>query len=269
MDFFLEDDSARIQLAFPVDGMHPSRLFVTGVSVALLGHENEKGIFEVADYCFAGTQEEGGRQERKPSAEASVALVSGVAFGPEKADSFALLMEYLAGNIPVATEQASRISRLVLVGNTLSMPARIDEAAKKKYGVEHARYDFSSIALLDKRLAALSGSLPIDLMPGEHEPTTNTLPQSPIHRGILPLASKQETFQAVMNPYAFEVDGLRFLGTSGQNLDDVWRYSDIEDRLDIAEMMLRWRNIAPTAPDTLCTLNKVSIVHAFRVFPVL
>lgn len=253
MEYFLEDDSARIQLAFPAEGLTPSRLFVTGVSVAVLGHENEKGIFEVADYCFAGTQDEEGRQEAKPSVDSSVALVSGVSFGPEKADNFTLLMDYLAGNIPVATEQASKISRLILVGNTLSMPARIDEAAKKKYGVEHARYDFSSIGLLDKRLAALSSSIPIDLMPGEQEPTTSTMPQSPIHRGILPLASKQETFQAVMNPYAFEVDGLRFLGTSGQNLDDVWRYSDVEDRLDIAEMMLKWRNIAPTAPDTLCT----------------
>ena len=257
MDFFLEDDSARIELAFPeAASMQPSRLCVTGVSVALLGRENEKGAFEVTDYCLAGLDEET-EMARDPVStveDSCVALVSGVSFGPERARDLMLLMDYLAGNIPAATEQARKISRLVLAGNTLAMPTRIDEAAKKKYGVEHARYDFTSISLLDQHLAALSTSLPIDLMPGELEPTTSTLPQSPIHRGIMPMTAKQESFQAVMNPYAFEVDGVRFLGTSGQNLDDVYRYSDIEDRLEIAEMMLKWRNIAPTAPDTLCIM---------------
>lgn len=31
----------------------------------------------------------------------------------------------------------------------------------------------------------------------------------------------------------------------------VCRYSDMEERLDIMEALLRWRHLAPTAPDTL------------------
>lgn len=43
----------------------------------------------------------------------------------------------------------------------------------------------------------------------------------------------------------------RFLGTSGQNIDDLDKYSEAEDRLDFMERTLMWRHLAPTAPDTL------------------
>lgn len=43
----------------------------------------------------------------------------------------------------------------------------------------------------------------------------------------------------------------RFLGTSGQNIDDLDKYSEAEDRLDFMERTLIWRHLAPTAPDTL------------------
>lgn len=150
---------------------------------------------------------------------------------------------------------AKKVRRVVLVGNTVECPVRIDEVAKKKYGVEHARHDFSNIGTLDSKLAALSDSVPVDLMPGDQEPTNVTLPQGPLHKGLFKEASKQDGFQTVTNPYLFEMNGVQFLGTSGQNIDDIYRFSDMESRLDAAENSLWWRNIAPTAPDTLCTLD--------------
>ena len=44
---------------------------------------------------------------------------------------------------------------------------------------------------------------------------------------------------------------MAFLGTSGQNVDDVFLYSGQEDRLDILESLLAWGHLIPTAPDTL------------------
>ena len=55
----------------------------------------------------------------------------------------------------------------------------------------------------------------------------------------------------VTNPHDFEVDGVAFLGTSGQNIEDIDRYSTDEDRLEMLEHVLQWGHLAPTAPDTL------------------
>ncbi len=43
----------------------------------------------------------------------------------------------------------------------------------------------------------------------------------------------------------------RFVGTSGQNVDNIYRFSTMNDRLRILESTLHWRHMTPTAPDTL------------------
>ncbi|CAF4056721.1 unnamed protein product [Rotaria magnacalcarata] len=42
-----------------------------------------------------------------------------------------------------------------------------------------------------------------------------------------------------------------FLGTSGQNLDDIDLQSTIDNRVQILEDCLKWSAIAPTRPNTL------------------
>lgn len=44
---------------------------------------------------------------------------------------------------------------------------------------------------------------------------------------------------------------LRFLGTSGQNVDDLEKYSEAKDKIEFMERTLRWRHLAPTSPNTL------------------
>ncbi len=88
-------------------------------------------------------------------------------------------------------------------------------------------------------------------MPGEGDPTNLSLPQSPIHPSLFKESLVKPGFQTTTNPYLFRYNGINFLGISGQNVDDIYRFSYLENRLDIAESTLRWRNIAPTAPDTL------------------
>lgn len=53
------------------------------------------------------------------------------------------------------------------------------------------------------------------------------------------------------NPHEFEVDGISFLGTSGQNIDDIYKYSVEENRLTLLHKVLEWGHLVPTAPDTL------------------
>ena len=58
-------------------------------------------------------------------------------------------------------------------------------------------------------------------------------------------------FCRVTNPHEFEVDGISFLGTSGQNIDDIYKYSVEENRLMLLQRVLEWGHLVPTAPDTL------------------
>jgi len=51
----------------------------------------------------------------------------------------------------------------------------------------------------------------------------------------------------------------RFLGTSGQNIDDLFKYSDAKDKLEFMERTLRWRHLAPTAPNSLGNLFPAQI----------
>lgn len=256
MAYYLEDDSARIELAF--DDLIPSRLLLTGVSVAVLGAENEKGVFQVRDYCFAGLDAK--RESSfsmlstlapKPSGSSYVALVSGLNFSCHSIFQSDMLRDLLAGNHPILAGKFGRVSRLVLAGNSVRKPERTDEVAKKKYGVDHARYNFADFKAFDAYLAGMLCTLPVDLMPGEHDPVNASLPQNPIHRGLFKESTGTESLQLAMNPHAFDSDGVQFYGTAGQNIDDIFRFSEIGDRLDIAEGCLHWRNTAPTAPDTL------------------
>lgn len=43
----------------------------------------------------------------------------------------------------------------------------------------------------------------------------------------------------------------RLLVTSGQTIDDMYKYLETDERLSIAQHTLEWRHMAPTAPDTL------------------
>lgn len=43
----------------------------------------------------------------------------------------------------------------------------------------------------------------------------------------------------------------RFLGTSGQNIDDLFKYSEAKNKLEFVEKTLRWRHLVPTAPNTI------------------
>lgn len=56
---------------------------------------------------------------------------------------------------------------------------------------------------------AFQASVPVDVMPGEFDPTNYTLPQQPLHPCMFPLATAYSTLQLVTNPYQATIDGVR------------------------------------------------------------
>ena len=168
-------------------------------------------------------------------------------------------------------EEGSRISRLILAGNSLAAPVRGEDDKKivslsitacvtahlqKRYNASfkpiYSSHPTKSLQTLLTDL--LSSSLPITLSPGPGDPAGATLPQQPLPKVMLGGKSKMEGLESVTNPAWVEVEGRSFLLSGGQTLDDVYKYLPANGRLGMAKRTLEWRHIAPTAPDTLCEL---------------
>ncbi|MCJ1415017.1 hypothetical protein MMC32_001347 [Xylographa parallela] len=200
-----------------------------------------------------------------------IAIVSGLGIRGDEANSLTLdlLMEFLLGEACGTAEQedSSTISRLIIAGNSLSEASPLSSAdeisgkkSSKKYGYDASAYNPAPTAHLDNFLATLLPSIPVTLIPGDSDPANVSLPQQPIHPAMLPHsraysavpgASESGWFDSTTNPWEGDVDGWRFMGNGGQPLDDVFKYVEGNERLEMMENFLRWRCVAPTAPDTL------------------
>jgi len=97
--------------------------------------------------------------------------------------------------------------------------------------------------------------MPVDIMPGDDDPSSATIPQQPLHTALVQSARTYSTFQSVTNPYWSSIDNVTLLGASGQTIDDIYKYVASEDRLEMAKKTLEWGHMAPTAPDTLCKFS--------------
>ena len=286
---FLEDESGRLRM---VGAPLRTNMLVTGCIVAVMGTETANGDFEIIDLRIPDlapqsprwAQEEAtavkvnGTSKRKKEANSDrpsggkIALVSGLGITGDVADvlKIDMLTEYLTGEMGVEGDESdtSKISRLIIAGNSVVTGSVQDakdilggKKAKKTYGYDASAYNPAPTLHLDRFLAQLLPTIPVTLLPGESDPANVALPQQPIHPAMLPHARTYGTpmnteesgwFDSVSNPWEGDIDGWRFLGTGGQPVDDVFRYVHSNDRLDMMECLLRWRNSAPTAPDTLC-----------------
>ncbi|KAF3696014.1 DNA polymerase delta subunit 2 DNA polymerase delta subunit p50 [Channa argus] len=251
-ELILEDELQRIKLEGNID----RDKCVTGSVVAIYGAERNDGKFTVEDICIADLPPQTARP--KLSSDKFMLLASGLGLGSSHADSILglqLLTDMVTGQLGDQGEQsgAAKISRVLLAGNLLSQSTQDKDASTKaKYLTKKTQAgSVDAIRLLDELLLQLVISVHVDVMPGQYDPTNYTLPQQPLHHCMFPLSSVYPTLQLTSNPYQANIDGVRFLGTSGQNVCDIQRYSSMESHLEILEETLRLRHLAPTAPDTL------------------
>ena len=291
----LEDESGRLRLT---GAMLRENVFVTGVILAVLGTENANGEFEVLEMHLPNLPKQPARWERQDEEEEDndqnmktdrkegsgkkVALISGLDISGSETDQYSIemLSEFLLGEAFGQDEAkaAGSISRLVIAGNSVSDDLitgpqlngqeGTKKATSKKYGYDASAYNPIPTTHLDHFLAGLLPSMPITIMPGEFDPANTSLPQQKIHSAMFPHARAYSSpdedveagwFDSVSNPWEGDIEGWRFLGHSGQPIDDVLKYVnaggpdglDQEGRLEALEQCLKWRCIAPTAPDTL------------------
>ncbi|PWN36697.1 uncharacterized protein FA14DRAFT_118691 [Meira miltonrushii] len=275
-EFFVEDESGRVRLVG--DGLAPDgylrSALVTGVVVAILGTETRSGDFEVADAIFAGVpppNETNGNGTHKPAKTDFIGKTEGqnkqngitsrenesmMGFAEAELRSM-LLTDWLLGAVE-SDDKVEKVVGLVIAGNSIAPAPRNDD--EKSLGPRNnqsgppASKDAYPTSTFDDFLADLVSSMHVHLLPGSNDPTSIALPQQPLHFALLPKSSPSSGLHRETNPAWFGLAGKKFLGTSGQNIDDIFKYmleTDPESRLDAACNTLDWGHIAPTAPDTL------------------
>lgn len=207
----------------------------------------------VHDYCFADYRP----QINRPIFQEDVYLIfmSGLDLvHPENVMiSIEILTNFLCGQLgDLNNIKISNIVRLIIAGNSIRNEK---EKAKPSLSLTSKTpilpNTVEAIQCLDALLNKWCSIIDVDVMPGENDPTNHILPQQNLHRCMFQESRNYKSLHFVTNPYKFEINGLKIMGTSGQPITDIGRYCNIMDPVEIMENCLKWNHIAPTSPDTL------------------
>lgn len=261
----IEDESGRAIINNDV--FLSQNILVTGCVVAVLGMEVQAGIFEIMDIVYPTISP----QKPISSGSGKIALMSGLDIqGDADYDlKIELLKQYLGGEIGgnMDHEVSRGISEVIIAGNLVGI---VEEEEHKEedfistnnYGSKNtAKFNNESLKVMNRVINDLVATIPVTILPGNNDPAEICLPQQTLHPSLFG-TNKQyvggENFRLLTNPSWIEMkqNGLRMLGTSGQNIDDVMKYlrEDLKDEEILTKLMkatIKWQNICPTAPDTL------------------
>jgi DNA polymerase delta subunit 2 len=273
----IEDFSGRVHVT-KTEGVISPGLLITGVVVGAKGRLNERGLFIIEEIIYPQCDSYSLPQNVKPSQNTGIfsilsnnnnliAFISGLHFG--KVDYTGRLN--LARNLFLDIIQRrfvsdcnldrliKRITRLVIVGNSIYASEDVDLVEKGSFlkadlNSRVYRTLIQNFDEYDNYLNLLSNSIECDYMPGTDDISSSYFPANAVNKLMLPISSKNSSVNLVTNPYKFKVDDLLLLGSSGQNIDNIRRYSNIgPNSLDIMNKTIEWAHLCPSAPDTLRT----------------
>ncbi|KAK6462528.1 DNA polymerase delta small subunit [Scheffersomyces coipomensis] len=268
----IEDESGRAILHN--EEFLQKNILVSGCIVGVLGIEIQAGIFEIMDIAYPTFAPQPPLSLETGSGNNKIALISGLNIDYHVNDiKLDLLTDILTGELGSEKERdlIKSISKLIIAGDSIR-PLKIidngeDFVTTNNYGSKiQSRFDSKSVEKFDKFLSEILPSLPISIMPGNNDIAEICLPQQPLHKSTFhnnyQFLSDPNYLQNLTNPQWFEINGIKILGTAGQNVEDILRYinksSDVNNEevksdkiLSIMESQIKWQNFVPTAPDTL------------------
>ncbi|PVZ98682.1 hypothetical protein BB558_005319 [Smittium angustum] len=268
---WLEDETGRINVISDPKGKIP--VLITGMVVSVLGSSTKDGRFVVEDVEYAGMPVQSpvldvSKDRQKHGKSEYVAIVSGFGVTGDSGVSrnMQLLADFLGGLLggEEMRELSSKIGSLIVAGNSIDGRGVYGGKINEKMGKLGLRntndnvlgrevvVEKRSYVELDNYLSQIAGILPVILMPGDTDPVSQSLPQQTFPVDILlPKSGSLGSLIGTSNPTWLEIDKLRFLGTSGQNIRDMEKCVRDIPALDLCEATLKSRHLAPTGPDTL------------------
>jgi len=252
---YLVDESGRAQLLGAID----AKDFVSGTIIAVVGKGTDSGDFEVEEYMFPGFSPQKPFPQGKNKGK-YVLLTSGFNIGKDDVNPlhFKLLVEFITGNIGSHAEHELQrnIVRVIIAGNSLCIHTDMTKDVSLRFAKREQSQLTAAVRELDLNLLALCSACHLDLMPGEKDPASFSIPQQPLNKCLLPRTSQMSTLNFATNPHKFSLGDVEFLGHSGQPIENMRQYLT-ETNIGLAKNTLKWQHLAPTAPDTLsCAASK-------------
>lgn len=168
--------------------------------------------------------------------------------------SLELFQQWLYGNLEgigcTNDIEAANVVRVIVAGNSIRTNMEVRHRSSL-FRQPESTETLRAVKAVDDVISDWIRSVHIDLMPGEFDPSNFMLPQQPMHHCMFPKCAISKAFYGVTNPYEFQIEDRVILGTSGQNVDNIAKYSKITDPLKILRLLVEWSHLAPTSPDTL------------------
>lgn len=284
----VEDTSGRVKIDKISSKINVNE-FVSGIPIALKGKLNDKGVFVVNDYLnykpndnLTNNKNIDTPMDIEPNNikqnQNLILFISNLRIGNpnEDKDGLALtartmLIDFIQNsNInSKLTDISKRIKRVILAGSSSYVNEKIEELERGSFiKAEEYKNEFNQIiqnySFLDKYLKLISSYIQVDLMNSIEGNDGVYFPQNPNGQFLFIENMSNinaKTLNLVPNPYFFNVYSHKtktkknFLGTSGENINTIMQYTDINDPLIAMEKTLEWGHLAPLAPDT------------FRIYP--
>jgi DNA polymerase delta subunit 2 len=281
----IEDESGRIRVSNNSPGFSASQ-FITGIAIATKGRVDDKGVFILEDVIFHRVDHYSLPQRIKNSVQLNnnliadnsvyqmlsssselLAFISGINFGKDDYSgklnlARLLFIDIIQGRFPLEAnikKLINRINRLIIVGNAVYSPEETDQVEKGSYIKQELNTRvykklIQSYEEFDDYLDILTQSITVDLMPGASDTSSIFFPQLALSPLMLQKSGTNSSLNLANNPHKFEMNEISFIGTSGQNIDNIRKYTTIsKNPIDILEKTIEWGHICPSAPDTVRT----------------
>ncbi|KAI6174851.1 DNA polymerase delta subunit 2 [Aphelenchoides bicaudatus] len=244
----------------PLIGNIDKNDFTTGYVLAVYGAPDAAGNFVIEKIIFPKLVDQIPRSI--PNEDLYVAFLSGldidsdVSFNQETCLALSQFVDWIHGGgaSDEDAEISRRVARIVIAGDSVLIRERnLYDMMLTKLGIKKPVYDPTAVEQLDRVLDYFVNTVPVDLMSGATDICDPMFPQQPIVVRAFDKCYRHgaDMFQTVTNPYSFEIEDTKLLGTSGQNLNDSLKYTRGHSRMECMKQFLERSYLVPTSPDTI------------------
>jgi len=242
---FVDDKISRMKTSLNPDNC------VHGIVIGLKG-KMLKRIFEVEDICYPQLSNIHLRNEF-PEKDIFIAFLSGLEIGKISNLDLTYLQQFLNGFD--ANPWISKVSKIIFCGNSMEQPNQLEEVSRNSYRQKDINsYCYKNILTQIEELDQFFSSIKskeLIIMPGHRDMNSIIFPMPPLSKILFKKLNLNNNIELVENPVSFEICGLKFTGSSGENILDMMASTNNLSEIDCLKICIQSNLLFPTLPETL------------------